>query len=84
MPTTTVIWKYQADKTEDDEIPIRNRRFAFAEQLAGPEYKVHKTENRAEDGTNTVIRDWPDMTSAEAWVEFVLTEGALFAAATPD
>jgi hypothetical protein len=85
MPSTTVIFKFIPEKDRTNEAEVRTRRHDFAESLAGPEYRAHQTETHNEaEATFTVTRDWPTTEAAQAWVDFILNDGALFAAVNPD
>ena len=83
MPGTTVIWKFEPTRTDEEINEKKTQRQAEAEKLSGADYREqHSATLNEEEGTLTVHRNWPDMAAAEAWVEFVLKEGALFATTT--
>jgi hypothetical protein len=85
MPKTTVIWKFNPNQELDIAAAIKERRLNYAESLAGADFRAHQNETFNEsDATLTVNRDWPDQATAEAWITFVNSEGALFAAIDPE
>lgn len=85
MRTTTVVWSAIPDLTLEQIQDTKQRREEFAVELAGELYKSDLQRDLDDDSTTlTVRRAWPDLATAEAWVSYVLAEGALSAVVDPE
>jgi len=92
MRTTTVVWKtLQMDEGPERTAASEARRQRFLEaaiNLAGTLHELPAEETFAEDENGdkctTVKRVWPTLEAAQAWVTFVLAEGATSAAVNPE
>jgi len=85
MRTTTVVWRLIPDI--DPEVGQANRKKLHdaAGAIAGHLYRedINQTVNNS-DGLLTVTRAWPDAEKAQAWVDYVLAEGAVSAQVDPE
>lgn len=92
MRTTTVIWKtlqLEEGAYRTAESAARRQRYLeAATNLAGVVYELPTQETFTEDENNekcTVVkRTWPSLEAAQAWVSFVLAEGAISAVVDPE
>jgi hypothetical protein len=84
MRTTTVTWLKGHVAPEDLEAK-KQRMYDAAISIAGESYKdeINQTSNE-ENGSITVTRAWPDAEKAQAWVDYVLSEGADSAQINPE
>jgi cation transport regulator ChaB len=84
MRTTTVTWRKGHVSPEDLEAK-RQRMYNAAFSIAGELYRetINQTSN-TNDESITVTRAWPDAEKAQAWVDYVLSEGADSAQVDPE
>ena len=75
MRTTTVVWRYQEDHLHPPEMAK-----IFAVKLATVTAKLIEIRGSSDDNlvseqinanTKTVVRSWPDLATATAWVEYI-------------
>jgi len=83
MRTTTVVW------ARDPNLPVDQNRteeiYTDAANLAGELYRSEIQKVLSEDGTTvTMTRAWPDLDAAQAWVDLVLSKGAVSAQVNPE
>ena len=83
MRTTTVVWLTSALFTDD--LVKKQRILEAATNLAGVDFKdeLH-SELNADKTMITVRRAWPNLASAEQWVDLMLSEGANTAQVDPE
>jgi hypothetical protein len=84
MRTTTVTWRKGHVEPEGLEAK-RQRMFDAAVSIAGELYR--ETIAQTADTENELImitRAWPDAEKAQAWVDYVLSEGADSAQVDPE
>ena len=85
MRTTTVSWRIVPD-IPAEELQARIQKLNDAAvNIAGELYRetINQTKN-IENGLVTVTRSWPDAEKAQAWVDYVLSEGAASAQVDPE
>jgi hypothetical protein len=85
MRTTTVAWQLIPDISAEDLQANRKKLHDAAANIAGDLYRedINQTVNN-ENGLLTVTRSWPDAEKAQAWVDYVLAEGAVSAQVNPE
>ncbi len=85
MRTTTVVWRIGPDIPDEELTAKITRQQDVAANIAGPLYRaaLNKTKD-IENGLLTVTRSWPDAEKAQAWVDYVLSEGAVSAQVDPE
>jgi hypothetical protein len=84
MRTTTVVWRMTEQSEENLQATIAKHHNAAA-NIAGEVYRetIDQTKNVA-NGMLTITRAWPDAEKAQAWVDYVLSEGAVSAQVDPE
>lgn len=84
MRTTTVAWRKGHVAPEELEAK-RQRMYDAAIRIAGEIYKDEiRQEPNPEGDIIIVTRAWPDAEKAQAWVDYVLSEGAHTAQVDPE
>ena len=84
MTTTTVTWRIVELTEEELQANVKKHHDAAA-NIAGLLYRapIDQTKN-IDNGLLTVTRAWPDAEKAQAWVDYVLSEGAVSAQVDPE
>lgn len=85
MRTTTVVW-VPTGTFDPDAARVRTQQMNnYAVELAGELFEADLETTYNEERTSfTVKRAWPDEATAQAWVTFVLNEGAASAQVDPE
>jgi hypothetical protein len=83
MTTTTVTWRKGHVEPEGLEAK-RQRMFDAGVSIAGELYKDNIDQLSSTDESIVVTRAWPDAEKAQAWVDYVLSEGADSAQVNPE
>jgi hypothetical protein len=85
MRTTTVAWRIVPDIPAEELQANIQRMNNAASNIAGELYRetINQTRN-IENGLLFVTRAWPDAEKAQAWVDYVLSEGAASAQVDPE
>lgn len=89
MRTTTVVWPTTHSGILGDDSPEflakKERLAGVAEGLAGNQFRAElHTELNPDNTQLTVRRAWPNLETAQSWVDIVLTEGASSAQVDPE
>lgn len=85
MRTTTVKWVWAERMSPEAAAEMKTRNHAKAVELAGELYKEDLSkEIDPVTGALTFKRAWPDLETAQAWVDYVLAEGAAEAQVDPE
>ena len=89
MRTTTVVWAKDPTLTEEEQTIANEAKtqevYDAAEGLAGFLYRAEIEKQVNEDNTEvTMTRAWPDLATAQAWVDLVLSKGAKSAQVNPE
>jgi hypothetical protein len=80
MRTTAVVWSGASPLTDEQQDAVRDA----AEALAGPEYREGRLATTLENGDKHVIREWPDLATAEAWIPIVNGWNPISAVVNPE
>jgi hypothetical protein len=84
MRTTTVTWR-KGHVAPDGLEAKKNRLYSTAKNIAGELYKNEINETTDVDNELVIVtRAWPDAEKAQAWVDYVLSEGAEAAQVDPE
>lgn len=85
MRTTTVKWVWAEKVSPEAAAEQRERNHAKAVELAGELYKEDLSKEINQDEKSiTFKRAWPNLETAQAWVDYVLAEGAAEAQVDPE